>query len=156
MFNFFFITNTYMYIQEKYLHFPVNFTKPSQVVQWYKYRISEITRYYKWFPANLMCVSVCAHLFVCQFLLGLLQLRLSVFATAGCALYLIRTWVHVFLLSQRLQLGSAIGHGSMDGVSLLPLQLTTKKDEAGDADEEWDCPQAQCQAQIRYPERMKM
>lgn len=41
----------------------------------------------------------------------------------------------------------------MDGVSFLRLQLSAEQNEAGDANNKRDSPQAQSQAQVCYPEK---
>lgn len=137
--------------------------------------------YNMWFPANLICVcafvqyhavhsvAVCGLVFVhlwfvcisvCVFvwrrqgvsvLLDLSQPCLPVCAVVWGLLWLVRVRDHKLFLPECLQLCAAIRQSTMDAVSFLRLQLSTEQNEARNANDEGDSPQAQSQTQVSYP-----
>lgn len=58
-------------------------------------------------------------------------------------------------LPECLQLCSAIRQSSMNGISFLLFQLLIEQNEAWDANNERDSPQAQSQTQVCYPEKQE-
>lgn len=130
-------------------------------------------RYNVWFPANLICVCmytvslyilcVCVCIvYVCAWrrqggslLLELSQLCLPVCAVVWGLLWLVWIRNHKIFLPECLQLRPAVGQSSMDAISFLLLQLSTEQNEARDANNERDSPQAQSQTQVCYPEKVR-
>ncbi len=80
---------------------------------------------------------------------------LPVCAVVWCLLWLVRIRKHKLFLPECLQLRPTVGQSSMEAVFLLHFQLSTEQNEARDANNEGDSPQAQSQAQVRYPEKLR-
>lgn len=68
---------------------------------------------------------------------------------------MVRITDHKLLLPESLQLCPAVGQCSMDAVLFFLLQLSTEQNEARDANDEGDRPQAQSQTQVSYPEKVR-
>lgn len=113
----------------------------------------------KWMD-RWMCVHVCVRACVWKrqgwsVLPDLSQPCLPVCAVVRGLLWLVRITNHKFFLPKRLQLCRTVCQSSMRAVSFLLLQLSTEQNEARDANNERDSPQAQSQTQVCYPEKLR-